>query len=45
MRLIRSFAFLPNSERVQLETDDERMLLWALPSDLALTGRSEKPRP
>jgi carbon-monoxide dehydrogenase small subunit len=36
--MIRPVAFTLNRKRVRLETDDERMLLWVLRSDLALTG-------
>ena len=36
--MIRPVAFTLNSKRVRLETDDERMFLWVLRSDLALTG-------
>lgn len=36
--MIRPVAFTLNRKRVLLETDDERMLLWVLRSDLALTG-------
>jgi carbon-monoxide dehydrogenase small subunit len=36
--MIRPVAFTLNRKRIRLETDDERMLLWVLRSDLALTG-------
>jgi aerobic-type carbon monoxide dehydrogenase small subunit (CoxS/CutS family) len=36
--MIRPVAFTLNRKKVRLETDDERMLLWVLRSDLALTG-------
>jgi len=36
--MIRPVEFLLNRKKVRLETDDERMLLWVLRSDLALTG-------
>ncbi|MGD0234726.1 MAG: (2Fe-2S)-binding protein [Syntrophorhabdales bacterium] len=36
--MIRPVEFTLNRKRVRLETDDERMLLWVLRSDLALTG-------
>ncbi len=36
--MIKPIEFTLNRKRVQLETDDERMLLWVLRSDLALTG-------
>jgi aerobic-type carbon monoxide dehydrogenase small subunit (CoxS/CutS family) len=36
--MIRPIEFTLNRKKVQLETDDERMLLWVLRSDLALTG-------
>ena len=36
--MIRPVEFTLNGKRVRLETDDERMLLWVLRSDLALTG-------
>jgi aerobic-type carbon monoxide dehydrogenase small subunit (CoxS/CutS family) len=36
--MIRPVVFTLNHKRVRLETDDERMLLWVLRSDLALTG-------
>jgi len=36
--MIRPVEFTLNRKKVQLETDDERMLLWVLRSDLALTG-------
>jgi aerobic-type carbon monoxide dehydrogenase small subunit (CoxS/CutS family) len=36
--MIRPVGFILNRKRVRLETDDERMLLWVLRSDLALTG-------
>jgi aerobic-type carbon monoxide dehydrogenase small subunit (CoxS/CutS family) len=36
--MIKPVAFTLNRKRVRLETDDERMLLWVLRSDLALTG-------
>lgn len=36
--MIRPVEFILNRKRVRLETDDGRMLLWVLRSDLALTG-------
>ena len=36
--MLRPVVFTLNRKRVRLETDDERMLLWVLRSDLALTG-------
>jgi aerobic-type carbon monoxide dehydrogenase small subunit (CoxS/CutS family) len=36
--MIRPVEFTLNRKRVRLETDDERMLLWVMRSDLALTG-------
>ena len=36
--MIRPVDFMLNRKRVRLETDDERILLWVLRSDLALTG-------
>jgi len=36
--MIRPVEFTLNRKRVRLQTDDERMLLWVLRSDLALTG-------
>jgi aerobic-type carbon monoxide dehydrogenase small subunit (CoxS/CutS family) len=36
--MIRPVEFTLNRKKVRLETDDERMLLWVLRSDLALTG-------
>ena len=36
--MIRPVEFMLNRKRVRLETDDERILLWVLRSDLALTG-------
>ena len=36
--MIRPIQFMLNRKKVRLETDDERMLLWVLRSDLALTG-------
>jgi aerobic carbon-monoxide dehydrogenase small subunit len=36
--MIRPIEFTVNRKRVRMETDDERMLLWVLRSDLALTG-------
>jgi carbon-monoxide dehydrogenase small subunit len=36
--MIKPIEFTLNRKRVRLETDDERMLLWVLRSDLALTG-------
>ena len=36
--MIRPVEFTLNRKWVRLETDDERMLLWVLRSDLALTG-------
>jgi len=36
--MIRPIEFTLNRKKVRLETDDERMLLWVLRSDLALTG-------
>jgi len=36
--MIRPVEFMLNRKRVRVETDDERMLLWVLRSDLALTG-------
>ena len=36
--MIRPVEFMLNRKRVRLETDEERMLLWVLRSDLALTG-------
>jgi aerobic-type carbon monoxide dehydrogenase small subunit (CoxS/CutS family) len=36
--MIRSVVFTLNRKPVRLETDDGRMLLWVLRSDLALTG-------
>jgi aerobic-type carbon monoxide dehydrogenase small subunit (CoxS/CutS family) len=36
--MIRPVAFALNGKKVRLVTDDERMLLWVLRSDLALTG-------
>jgi carbon-monoxide dehydrogenase small subunit len=36
--MIRPVTFTLNRKPVRLETDDERMLLWVLRSDLALTG-------
>jgi aerobic-type carbon monoxide dehydrogenase small subunit (CoxS/CutS family) len=34
----RPVEFVLNRKRVRLETDDQRILLWVLRSDLALTG-------
>ena len=36
--MIRSISFRLNGQDVSLKADDERMLLWVLRSDLALTG-------
>ena len=36
--MIRTIEFTLNRKRVRLGTDDERILLWVLRSDLALTG-------
>jgi aerobic-type carbon monoxide dehydrogenase small subunit (CoxS/CutS family) len=36
--MIMPIPFRLNGKRVSLTTDDERMLLWVLRSDLALTG-------
>jgi len=36
--MIRPVEFMLNRKRVRLETDDQRILLWVLRSDLALTG-------
>jgi carbon-monoxide dehydrogenase small subunit len=36
--MIRPVEFRLNRKQVRLETDDERILLWVLRSDLALTG-------
>ena len=36
--MIRPIEFTLNRKRVRLETDEERLLLWVLRSDLALTG-------
>ncbi|MBI4768129.1 MAG: (2Fe-2S)-binding protein [Deltaproteobacteria bacterium] len=36
--MVRPVEFRLNRKRVRLETDDERILLWVLRSDLALTG-------
>ena len=36
--MIKPVEFTVNRKRVRLETDQERMLLWVLRSDLALTG-------
>jgi aerobic-type carbon monoxide dehydrogenase small subunit (CoxS/CutS family) len=36
--MIRTVEFRLNRKQVRLETDDERILLWVLRSDLALTG-------
>lgn len=36
--MIRPVQFRLNRKKVRLETDDERILLWVLRSDLALTG-------
>lgn len=36
--MIRPVEFRLNRKKVRLETDDERILLWVLRSDLALTG-------
>ena len=36
--MIKPVEFTLNRKRIRLETDDERMLLWVLRSDLALTG-------
>lgn len=36
--MIKPIPFRLNGKRVSLTTDDERMLLWVLRSDLALTG-------
>jgi aerobic-type carbon monoxide dehydrogenase small subunit (CoxS/CutS family) len=36
--MMRTVEFILNRKRVRLETDDGRMLLWVLRSDLALTG-------
>ena len=36
--MINAVEFTLNRKRARLETDDERMLLWVLRSDLALTG-------
>jgi aerobic-type carbon monoxide dehydrogenase small subunit (CoxS/CutS family) len=36
--MIRPVEFTLNRKKVRLETDDERMLLWVLRSDLAMTG-------
>ncbi len=36
--MIRPVELVVNRKRVRLATDDERMLLWVLRSDLALTG-------
>ena len=36
--MIRPVEFMLNRKRVRLETDDERILLWVLRSDFALTG-------
>jgi nicotinate dehydrogenase subunit A len=38
MAMIRPVEFRLNRKRVRLETDDERILLWVLRSDLTLTG-------
>ncbi len=36
--MIKPVEFTLNGKRVRVETDEERMLLWVLRSDLALTG-------
>ena len=36
--MIRPVEFRLNRKRVRLDTDDERILLWVLRSDLAMTG-------
>jgi aerobic-type carbon monoxide dehydrogenase small subunit (CoxS/CutS family) len=36
--MIRTVEFRLNRKQIRLETDDERILLWVLRSDLALTG-------
>jgi nicotinate dehydrogenase subunit A len=36
--MIKPVEFMLNRKRVRLETDEERMLLWVLRSDLVLTG-------
>ena len=36
--MIRPVEFTLNQKKVRVETDDERMLLWVLRSDFALTG-------
>ena len=36
--MIKPVEFALNRKRVRLETDEERMLLWVLRSDLGLTG-------
>ena len=36
--MIKPVEFTVNRKGVRLQTDDERMLLWVLRSDLALTG-------
>lgn len=36
--MIRPVEFRLNRKKVRLETEDERILLWVLRSDLALTG-------
>jgi len=38
MSMIKPVEFTVNRKGVRLQTDDERMLLWVLRSDLALTG-------
>ncbi len=36
--MVKGVEFILNRKRVRVETDDERMLLWVLRTDLALTG-------
>ena len=36
--MVRSIEFRLNRQRVRLKTEEERMLLWVLRSDLGLTG-------
>jgi len=36
--MVKPVEFACNQRQVRLETDDERMLLWVLRSDLGLTG-------
>src|ERR1017187_8150327 len=37
----RSIEFVLNGQRLTLNTDDERTLLWALRTDSALTGTND----